>query len=81
MIPINNNKEPTKSFTDAIFTKKILLQIWLQPPFSPFLHQNPKVHEFHKFGRDFLTHHYHVLGGHFASDIDDLQWLVMSFCT
>lgn len=46
MIPINNNKEPTKSFTDAIFTKKILLQIWLQPPFSPFLHQTPRFMNF-----------------------------------
>lgn len=33
MIPINNNKEPTKSFTDAIFTKKIYYKFDYNPPF------------------------------------------------
>lgn len=37
--------ESAKSFTDAVFTKKIYYNIYYTPP-SPFLYQNPRFMNF-----------------------------------
>lgn len=46
MIPINNNKEPTKSFTDAIFTKKIYYKFDYNPPFPHSYIKTPRFMNF-----------------------------------